>query len=227
MWSIIPAIIAGLGSVFKIFAPSIPTIFGDKTASNTAAAEADKASQAELQGEFSYPLGANRSTFDIIMDGVNRLPRPTLVFGMIGILFWTCISPEDATKAFVSLSLVPDSLWNIFLLIVAFYFSSRMIEKLSWGKYKVSPEAREMARRSVDSDDEPERPAPAARKPIASSQPQASMLVSSGEETPREDIMVKSGFGPGYLTKTGFTGQLPISRKAGWQNPVALQFKAE
>jgi len=66
-----------------------------------------------------------RGWFDRVMDGVNRLPRPMMVIGVFGILFWTSIDPIAAAKVFTSWAIIPAEFWYVVLAIVTFYFGGR------------------------------------------------------------------------------------------------------
>lgn len=222
MWPALISLGGVLATVAKAILPSAQDItkvvFGDQTARDASNAEADKAAQESFGKEFSYPLGEHRSRFDIFMDAVNRLPRPTITFALLGMFTWTCLDPPAATRAFTALALIPEMLWNIALLVVGFFFTSRMIEKMQWNKYRAPSKAQiEQAREIV-----------AQRREAPEEQPiveQASMLGIASAV--KDDLLTLAGYGPGQLTTRGYTGQLPPSRGAGWRNPIASRYSLE
>ena len=63
--------------------------------------------------------------FDRFMNGLNRLPRPLLVAGTLGLFAYAMISPEGFARRMDSLALVPDPLWWLLGAIVSFYFGAR------------------------------------------------------------------------------------------------------
>ena len=60
-----------------------------------AAAERDEARINAALNQFSMEFQqANRSGFDRLIDGINRLPRPMMAFGVIG-LFYSAMADPD------------------------------------------------------------------------------------------------------------------------------------
>ncbi|MCW8842968.1 MAG: holin family protein, partial [Rhodobacteraceae bacterium] len=54
---------------------------------------------------------SGRSRFDQIMDGVNRLPRPVMALGCIGMVIVAMIDPIWFSARMAGLALVPEPLW--------------------------------------------------------------------------------------------------------------------
>lgn len=69
------------------------------------------------------PIG--RSPFDRIMDGLNRLPRPFLALGTVGLLISAMTAPDWFSTRMAGLALVPEPLWWLLGVIVSFYFGAR------------------------------------------------------------------------------------------------------
>ena len=63
--------------------------------------------------------------FDRFMDGLNRLPRPLLAFGTIGLFVVAMMDPVWFSTRMQGISLVPDPLWWLMGAIVSFYFGAR------------------------------------------------------------------------------------------------------
>jgi Holin of 3TMs, for gene-transfer release len=83
----------------------------------------DSAAMAQLAAEFRQ--NGQRGWFDQVMDGINRLPRPMLVFSVFGLLAWTAVDPIEAAKVFTSWAIIPVEFWYVVLAIVTFYFGGR------------------------------------------------------------------------------------------------------
>lgn len=207
-----------LGTLAKLVLPnakSIAEIFvGNKAAVEQYNAEADKAAQDEFSKEFSYPLGANRTSFDIAMDAVNRIPRPLFTISAWFLLTMPFIMPRAMTSGFDAMRLIPDALWNVILMILGFWFSSRLLEKLNLDKTpgmerKASDVLRGQPNRERDESE---------RNPFS-----GNGLISTGAEQ-RDELLRLAGFSAGVLTKDGFTGSLPPSRSNGWRNVVAQRY---
>lgn len=85
-------------------------------------AEAQMAALRQFGAEYTDPgLG----WFDRIVNGLNRLPRPMLAFGTLGLFIYAMVDPENFGKRMVGLNLVPDPLWWLLGAVVGFYFGAR------------------------------------------------------------------------------------------------------
>lgn len=63
--------------------------------------------------------------FDSMMNGLNRLPRPMLALGTIGLFVYAMVDPAGFAPRMQGLSFVPDPLWWLLGAIVSFYFGAR------------------------------------------------------------------------------------------------------
>jgi len=72
--------------------------------------------------EFDRP---QKGGFDRFMDGVNRLPRPLMAFGILGLFITAMADPVWFSSRMQGLALVPDPLWWLLGAIVSFYFGAR------------------------------------------------------------------------------------------------------
>lgn len=59
------------------------------------------------------------------MDGVNRLPRPMLALGTLGLMAAALADPVWFAARMQGLALVPEPLWWLLGVIVSFYFGAR------------------------------------------------------------------------------------------------------
>lgn len=85
-------------------------------------AEAQMAALHQLGEEYQLPaLG----WFDRFVNGLNRLPRPALAFGTIGLFVYAMQDPEGFAARMVGLNAVPEPLWWLLGAVVAFYFGAR------------------------------------------------------------------------------------------------------
>ncbi|MHA7851709.1 holin family protein [Roseovarius sp.] len=89
-----------------------------------AAREAERRSQAleQFGAEFAPP---ERGVFDRIMDGVNRLPRPAMALGTLGLFVGAMVDPVWFAARMQGIALVPEPLWWLLGVIVSFYFGAR------------------------------------------------------------------------------------------------------
>ncbi|WP_113913274.1 holin family protein [Roseovarius dicentrarchi] len=122
-----------MGLIGKIFA----TLFGDNrnVVARTAEvfrenAEAGAARQSaergaalsQFQGEFAL---ARVGWFDRFMDGINRLPRPAMALGTLGLFIAAMVDPVWFAARMQGIALVPEPLWWLLGVIVSFYFGAR------------------------------------------------------------------------------------------------------
>ena len=85
-------------------------------------AGARNASLRQFAAEFALP---RRGRFDRFMDGLNRLPRPALALGTLGLFMSAMYDPVWFAARMQGISLVPEPLWWLLGAIVSFYFGAR------------------------------------------------------------------------------------------------------
>lgn len=76
----------------------------------------------QYRAEFIRP---QKGWFDRFMDGINRLPRPMLAFGTLGLFVTAMVDPIWFASRMQGLVLVPEPLWWLLGAIVSFYFGAR------------------------------------------------------------------------------------------------------
>lgn len=84
--------------------------------------EASHAALAQFAAEFG---GARQGWFDQLVDGLNRLPRPVMAFGVIGLFVSAAVDPDWFAARMVGVAQVPEPLWWLLGAIVSFYFGAR------------------------------------------------------------------------------------------------------
>jgi len=70
-------------------------------------------------------LVQRRGLFDRFMDALNRVPRPALAFGTIGLFVSAMVDPIWFASRMQGIALVPEPLWWLLGAIVSFYFGAR------------------------------------------------------------------------------------------------------
>jgi hypothetical protein len=97
---------------------------------NAEAADQRSANQAhEAMAQFSDEFG-KPGVLNGLADGLNRLGRPVITYGVIGLFISAMYDPLWFAARMQGLVLVPDQLWLIFGAIVSFFFGSRELSKL-------------------------------------------------------------------------------------------------
>lgn len=91
-----------------------------------AGAERRAATQSEAMTQFGTEfLVPRKGLFDRFMDGLNRLPRPALALGTLGLFVSAMVSPIWFSERMQGIALVPEPLWWLLGVIVSFYFGAR------------------------------------------------------------------------------------------------------
>lgn len=76
----------------------------------------------QFAAEFTVP---RKGWFDRFMDGVNRVPRPALALGTLGLFVSAMVDPLWFGARMQGIALVPEPLWWLLGVIVSFYFGAR------------------------------------------------------------------------------------------------------
>lgn len=76
----------------------------------------------QFAAEFAVP---RKGLFDRFMDGLNRVPRPALALGTLGLFVAAMIDPIWFAARMQGIALVPEPLWWLLGAIVSFYFGAR------------------------------------------------------------------------------------------------------
>jgi hypothetical protein len=85
-------------------------------------AELSQAALAQFAAEFMAP---KPGLFDRVIDGLNRLPRPALALGTLGLFVSAMVDPVWFSSRMQGVALVPEPLWWLMGAIVSFYFGAR------------------------------------------------------------------------------------------------------
>lgn len=81
-----------------------------------------EAALAQFAAEFAQ---ARPSLFDRVIDGLNRVPRPAMALGSIGLFAAAMVDPIWFAERMQGLALVPEPLWWLLGAVVSFYFGAR------------------------------------------------------------------------------------------------------
>ena len=89
-----------------------------------AARDADMRTQTMVQFASEF-APRQRGWFDRLIDGVNRLPRPAMAIGTLGLFTAAMADPIWFAERMQGIALVPEPLWWLLGAIVSFYFGAR------------------------------------------------------------------------------------------------------
>lgn len=76
----------------------------------------------QFSNEFANP---GTGWFDQFVNGLNRLPRPLLALGTLGLFSFAMMDPIAFSERMRGLAYVPDPLWWLLGAVVSFYFGAR------------------------------------------------------------------------------------------------------
>ncbi len=91
-----------------------------------AGAQRDVVVQSNALAQFGAEFARSRQgVFDRLIDGLNRLPRPALALGTLGLFTSAMVDPLWFAARMQGIALVPEPLWWLLGVIVSFYFGAR------------------------------------------------------------------------------------------------------
>lgn len=121
--NLISGVVSGVGNaVSKVTG----TIWGDQSARDAQRSNENIATYAQYASEFQVQ---NRTWFDSLIDGINRLPRPTITAMVIYYFVEAVRDPIQFQKINISLDTIPENMWMIAFSIISFFFVAREIQK--------------------------------------------------------------------------------------------------
>jgi hypothetical protein len=101
--------------VAEVFVPNA-------TQAMQARADIQRATLQAASAEFEH---AGQNWFDRVINGINRLPRPVLALGTIGLFVFAMIDPAAFAQRMAGLQAIPEPLWWLLGAVVSFYFGAR------------------------------------------------------------------------------------------------------
>lgn len=82
--------------------------------------------QAQALSQFGQEfMLARQGRFDRFMDALNRVPRPAMALGTLGLFVAAMVDPVWFAARMAGIALVPEPLWWLLGAIVSFYFGAR------------------------------------------------------------------------------------------------------
>lgn len=111
--------ILGIGKAVK----GVAEVF---VANKTENAEFEHLEHSAALGQFAEEFRRQRGNwFNNFIDGLNRLPRPILALGTVGLFVFSMVDPIGFSERMIGLDTVPRELWWLLAAIVSFYFGAR------------------------------------------------------------------------------------------------------
>jgi hypothetical protein len=127
------------------------------------ATERALASVSQFGAEFAQ---ASSTGFDGFVNGLNRLPRPLLALGTLGLFGYAMAEPHGFSVRMQGLGHVPEPLWWLLGAVVSFYFGARELHHQRTRSAKATNKAAEAGptarRQAAPASDPATRPVPTA-----------------------------------------------------------------
>lgn len=114
-----------IGGGAKAVSDAITPFTGDKVQSEADIHDEYVGRLAQYTAEFADRQ--NRTGWDSLVDGINRLPRPLMAFGVIALFVWASVDPVRFAAAAQAWALIPDEMWLVLGAIVTFFFGDRTL----------------------------------------------------------------------------------------------------
>ncbi|WGI20486.1 holin family protein [Amylibacter sp. IMCC11727] len=90
--------------------------------------------------QFGEEFRRGRGTwFNNVIDGLNRLPRPILALGAVGLFVFAMYNPDGFSRRMAGLNTVPRELWWLLGAIVSFYFGARELHYVRTASQRKRP----------------------------------------------------------------------------------------
>ncbi len=116
----------GIGEAAQGVGGAVETVAEVFTVNKTKEELAVRAQAMASLGQYGVEFAnANAGWFDSFINGINRLPRPIMALGTVGLFAFAMANPEDFATRMQGLAYVPDPLWWLLGAVVSFYFGAR------------------------------------------------------------------------------------------------------
>jgi hypothetical protein len=124
LWQVIAGLAAPAKAMVEVFTPNAEREAERAHDERMAVSEQDLAALRQFAAEFH--ARERRTWWDALVDGLNRLPRPLLTLGVLGLFLLAPLDPVRFLALAKAYELMPDGFWALLSVIVAFYFGGRM-----------------------------------------------------------------------------------------------------
>lgn len=91
----------------------------------------------------------NRTWWDSLWDGINRMPRPLIVIAIFSYFWFSYKNPEEFQILNIGLDTVPTEMWWIMTTVVSFYFVARELKKSRDTKMALSDKEFDTVRKRI------------------------------------------------------------------------------
>lgn len=123
-WNLLPNILKGGKDVAEVFTENKENRGQRQHEEWMADVDRDKAVLAQFAAE--YHERQNRTWWDSLADGINRLVRPLITIAILSFFVLAPLKPETFVQIAKGYEIMPAGYWALLSVIIGFYFGGRM-----------------------------------------------------------------------------------------------------
>ncbi len=124
LWSAITGFFRPAKELVEVFKPNAEKEAARQHVERLSLGEQDLASLQQFAAEFQSKRTS--TAWDSFIDGLNRLPRPLITLGILGLFVLAPADPIRFLEIARAYQIMPDGFWALLSIIIAFYFGGRM-----------------------------------------------------------------------------------------------------
>ena len=124
IWSAVTGLFRPAKELVEVFKPNAENEAERRHVERLNLNEQDLASLQQFAAEFQSRRTS--TAWDSFIDGLNRLPRPLITLGILGLFVLAPIDPIRFLEIARAYQIMPDGFWALLSIIIAFYFGGRM-----------------------------------------------------------------------------------------------------
>ena len=124
LWSAVTGLFRPAKELVEVFKPNAENQAERGHRERMEVSRQDLASLEQFAAEFKSKRTS--TTWDSFVDGLNRLPRPLITLGILGLFILAPADPIRFLEIARAYQIMPEGFWALLSIIIAFYFGGRM-----------------------------------------------------------------------------------------------------
>ncbi|MGI9487419.1 MAG: holin family protein [Geminicoccaceae bacterium] len=124
IWSAVTGLFRPAKELVEVFKPNAEKQAERGHRERMEVSRQDLASLEQFAAEFKSKRTS--TTWDSFVDGLNRLPRPLITLGILGLFILAPADPIRFLEIARAYQIMPEGFWALLSIIIAFYFGGRM-----------------------------------------------------------------------------------------------------
>lgn len=124
LWRMVTSLFRPAKELVEVFKPNAEQEAQRRHEERLTVSQQDLASLGQFAEEFRSRRPS--TAWDSFIDGLNRLPRPLITLGILGLFVLAPIDPVRFLEIARAYQIMPDGFWALLSIIIAFYFGGRM-----------------------------------------------------------------------------------------------------